>query len=102
METLSTALGDELRSDNIRVSILRSGSVAGGSGGDNWPPGTAEKFYSKITQTGHASMAGEPASPASMAEALIAIATLPRDVNADLIEVRAAHAGVPDGVKALN
>lgn len=102
VETLSTALGDELRADNIRVTVLRSGSVSGSSGSDNWPAGTAEKFFRKISQTGHASIAGEAASPESMAAALIAIATLPRDINADLIEVRAAREGVPEGVRALD
>ena len=102
VETLSTALGAELRSDNIRVTVLRSGSVSGSSGSENWGPGVAEKFFRKIAETGHAHMAGEAASPESMAAALIAVATLPRDINADLIEVRSARAGVPEGVKALD
>lgn len=101
IETFSAALRDELRSENIRVSILRSGSVAGSSGGAGWPEGAADAFFKKILETGHAHMAGEAASPESMAKALLAIVTLPGDVSADLIEVRAACAGIPEGSKAV-
>lgn len=99
IETFSEALRDELRSEQIRVSILRSGSVAGGSGSAEWPEGAGAAFYQKILETGHAHMAGEAASPQSMAKALLAIVTLPADVSADLIEVRAARAGIPEGSK---
>lgn len=102
VETLSLALRDELKSDGIRTTILRSGSVSGGSGGAAWSAETTEKFFRKIVETGHAQMTGEAATPESMAEALLAVATLPPDINADFIEVRAARAGVPEGVKALD
>lgn len=99
IETFSEALRDELRSEQIRVSILRSGSVAGSSGSAGWPEGAAETFFKKIFETGHAHMAGEAASPQSMAKALLAIVTLPADVSADLIEVRAARSGVPHATR---
>lgn len=99
VETFSTALADELRSDDIRVSILRSGSVAGGSGSDNWSAEAKQAFYSKIMETGHAQMAGSAASAESMAQALIAIAALPSDICPRLIDVRAARSGVPEGTK---
>ena len=101
IETFSEALRDELRSENIRVSVLRSGSVAGGSGGEGWPEGAVEAFYKKIMETGHAHMAGQAATPESMAKALLAIVTLPTDVSVDLIEVRAARAGIPVGAQSL-
>ncbi len=99
VETFSTALADELRSDDIRVSILRSGSVAGGSGGDNWSAEAKQAFYSKIMETGHAQTAGSAASAESMAQALIAIASLPSDICPRLMDVRAARSGVPEGTK---
>jgi NAD(P)-dependent dehydrogenase (short-subunit alcohol dehydrogenase family) len=101
LETLSAGLRDELQADGIRVTVLRSGSVAGSTADINWDPARTEAFYRKILSTGHAHMAGEAATPESMAQALLAIATLPPDVNADLIEVRAARAGMPDGAKAF-
>lgn len=101
VEALSQGLRDEFRSDGIRVTVLRSGSVSGGSGGAGWSAETAQAFYSKILATGHAAMSGSPALPQSMAAALIATLTLPRDVSADLIEVRAAGEGLPEGAARL-
>jgi NADP-dependent 3-hydroxy acid dehydrogenase YdfG len=95
VEVLSTGLRDELRSDGVRVSILRSGSVSGGAGATGWGEATTQAFYAKILQSGHAAMSGTPASPESMAKALVAMLSLPRDVSVDLIEVRAAREGMP-------
>ena len=100
VETLCNGLREELRSANIRVTILRSGSVRGGSGGDSWSEETKAAFFKKIVETGHASMSGDAAMPQSMAEALLATIGLPADIGVDLIEVRAARAGVPEGAKA--
>lgn len=100
VETFSNGLRDELRKDSIRVSILRSGSVAGGSGSENWDPVATQQFYETIMRTGHAAMSGESASPQSMAEALIALLSMPEDISVDLIEVRASQEGVPPSVKA--
>ena len=99
VETLSEGLRAELRSDGIRVGVLRSGSVAGGSGGVAWSKASTDAFYRKIVATGHAAMSGSPASPESMARALVATLSLPRDISIDLIEVRAADEGVPDGAR---
>lgn len=101
VETLAQGLRDELRSEGIRVIVLRSGSVKGGSGGRQWSPEATDAFYRKILATGHAAMAGEAASPESMAEALLAVIGLPRDIGVDLIEVRAAAEGLPDGARAI-
>tara|TARA_R110001599_G_scaffold88152_1_gene234435 strand:- start:4888 stop:5808 length:921 start_codon:yes stop_codon:yes gene_type:complete len=100
VETLCNGLREELRSDDIRVTILRSGSVRGGSGGDSWSEETRAAFFKKIVETGHASMSGDAAMPESMAEALLATIGLPPDIGVDLIEVRAARVGVPEGAKA--
>lgn len=100
IETLSEGLRAELRSEGIRVTVLRSGSVSGGSGGNEWSEETRQAFFKKIVETGHASMTGAPATPESMARALIAILTLPHDVSVDLIELRAARPGLPEGARA--
>ncbi len=98
IETLNAALRDELQPQGIRVSVLRSGTVAGTAGISTWPEGVAESFFRKIAETGHAAIAGQPATPESMAKALLAMVTLPKDVNVDFMEVRSACSGVPDGV----
>lgn len=102
VETLCEGLRDELRSDGIRVTVLRSGSVRGGSGGASWSPEATEAFFKKIVATGHAAMSGEAASPESMAEALLAVVRLPRDIGVDLIEVRAAQEGMPERAKSAS
>jgi len=99
VEALSEGLREELRSEGIRISVLRSGSVSGGTGGDGWSDETRQKFFAKIVQTGHAAMSGSPACPQSMAQGLISILSLPRDVSIDLVELRAAEEGLPEGAR---
>jgi len=99
VETLCHGLRDELRSEDIRFTVLRSGSVKGGSGGKSWSEETVAAFYKKIVETGHAAMTGEGATPESMAKALLSVIGLPPDIGVDLIEVRAAQTGMPEGAK---
>ncbi|MBB3776931.1 NADP-dependent 3-hydroxy acid dehydrogenase YdfG [Erythromicrobium ramosum] len=99
VEVLSEGLRAELRADGIRVSVLRSGSVAGGSGGDDWTEATKQAFYTKIVATGHAAMSGLPATPQSMAKTLISALGLPSDISVSLLEVGAAEPGLPDGAR---
>lgn len=96
VETLSQGLRDELRSDGIRVAVLRSGSVAGSTGGQTWDAEVAQRFFAKIQETGHASFTGHAAEPTSMAQTLVAMVSLPDDVNLDLVEARAARAASAD------
>ncbi len=90
VETLSQGLRDELREHDIRVSVLRSGSVSGSTGGQNWEAAVSKRFFETIQRTGHASFTGAFAAPQSMAETLVAILSLPPDVSVDLIEARSA------------
>ena len=101
VETLCQGLRDELRDDDIRVTVLRSGSVQGGTGGRAWSEETSAAFYKKIVATGHASMSGEAATPESMAQSLLAVIGLPADISIDLVEVRAAQSGMPEGAKSI-
>ncbi len=90
LETFATAMRSELRDEAIRVTILRSGSVEGGGMTAGWNPTLKQEFFAMIEKTGHAAMIGrQAASKASVAEVLLKILTLPRDVNIDLVEVRA-------------
>jgi NAD(P)-dependent dehydrogenase (short-subunit alcohol dehydrogenase family) len=95
LETLTAAMRDELRADGIRVTTLRSGAVAGGSGDKDWDPLVRDAFFGTSARTGHAAFAGTPADPASMARALVDLLALPPDINVDLIEIRAAAAENP-------
>ena len=100
VEVLSDGLRSELKADGIRFTVLRSGSVKGGSGSENWSAEGAQAFYRKIVETGFAQRTGAGAEPESMAAALVAAVRLPRDVSVDEIVVRSAWAGVPLGAAA--
>ena len=95
LETLMAAMREELREDGIRVTTLRAGAVDGGTGGKDWDPVVKQRFFETITRTGHAAFSGQPASPESMAEALVRILSMSSDINIDMIEVRAANVGSP-------
>ncbi len=101
VEALTEGLREELRSEGIRLTVLRAGSVSGGSGGDTWSDATKQQFFQKIVATGHAAMSGTPASPQSMAQGLLSILGLPRDVSIDLVEMRAAQEGLPEGAAGI-
>lgn len=92
LETLSQGLRDELREDGIRVTVLRSGSVSGSTGGAAWDPAVVPRFFETIQRTGHAAFTGHAVEPRTMAQTLVAILSLPADVCVDLVEARAAHA----------
>ena len=98
LETLSQGLRDELRSEGIRVSILRAGSVAGSTGGIEWDQSVAARFFETIQRTGHAAFTGDFAEPETMAKTLVAMLSLPADVNLDLVEARAAAAATPESL----
>lgn len=102
VEVLTEGLREELRSEGIRLTVLRSGSVSGSSGSSGWSDETKQQFYAKIMQTGHAAMSGSPATPQSMAQGLLSILGLPRDVSVDLVELRAAQEGLPQGAIAAS
>lgn len=89
VEALSAGLRAELRKDLIRITTLRSGYVAGGEMAREWGEGVAEKMFAFTSESGHAKMAGTSGiPPEAMGAALVAILTLPREVDADLIELR--------------
>lgn len=89
LETLSTGLRAELRPDRIRITILRSGHVAGGNIGAGWDPARTAEFYKTITESGHLAFSGEAMSPETMGGMLVEVLCLPDEANVDLIEVRA-------------
>jgi NAD(P)-dependent dehydrogenase (short-subunit alcohol dehydrogenase family) len=89
LETLSEGLRSELRGEGIRVTVLRSGSVAGGEIARNWPEGRQAAFFEAIQKSGHAAFAGGSISPETTAQALVNVLGLPAEANVDLIEVRA-------------
>lgn len=89
LETLSRGLRNELRTENIRVSVFRSGFMTGENANLNsWPEGRFELFIEAINSSGHMKAAGAGVSPATAADGLVSIITLPREANIDVLELR--------------
>lgn len=89
LEAFSKALQSEVQSDRIRVSVLRAGRMTGTDGQANWSAERKRDFFKAVEQSGHAAISGNAASStASVAGAIIALLSLPRDLRAELVAVR--------------
>lgn len=86
LESFSTGLRNELRKDRIRVTVLRVGSMAGGSGGLGVDPEVRAEFLEGVAATGGAW--GAPVRPASLSRILMDILALPADVSVNLVDAR--------------
>ena len=90
LEAFSRGLQAELREDRIRVSVFRSGRMGHDDGRRHWDPAMQAAFFAAIQKSGHAALGGgAAATAASMARAIVAIQHLPRELQADLVDVRA-------------
>jgi len=95
VEGLALGLRQELRADGTRVTVLRSGAVDTKSVSADWSDEKLDSFMREAKRLGCLDFSGTYATPGSMAEALFSVLALPRDVNVDLIEVR-ARAPLPE------
>jgi len=86
LETFSNGLRTELKGEPIRVSVLRIGSMAGGTGGGGWDPEVRADFLAAMQASGGPT--GVPMSPAGLSQILLSLLSLPRDVNVDLVDAR--------------
>lgn len=89
LETFSAGLRSELRADGIRVTVLRAGNTDESSIASGWPEALRNEYLGVIEKSGHLAFTGVAASPQTLSRALVNVLTLPRDVNVDMIEVRA-------------
>jgi len=89
VEMLSFALKDELRSEGIRVTLLRCGGSTGGFASD-WDPEDARRAFALWSRSGFLDFVGLPMPPEVIAEAVVHAATLPREASVDFLEVRSA------------
>jgi NADP-dependent 3-hydroxy acid dehydrogenase YdfG len=90
VETLSAGIRTELRGENIRVSVFRSGRLAESGFKRGWPEDRLARYRELVQSLGFYANSGEPISPALAAESIMALLRLPRGANADLMELRPA------------
>ena len=90
LEYYTRALRKELRPLNIRVSILRSGFVAGGEMSTQWDdPELRDEFVRVAREQGSFIESGTQGAPAqAMADALVGLLTMDPALNADIMELR--------------
>jgi meso-butanediol dehydrogenase/(S,S)-butanediol dehydrogenase/diacetyl reductase len=91
LETLSAALGNELRRDGIRVATLVAGRTAGGGFSAGWDPSRRQEAMDRWMASGHLARVSGMRSqdPERIAEAVVFLADQPRDSVVDRIFVRA-------------
>jgi meso-butanediol dehydrogenase/(S,S)-butanediol dehydrogenase/diacetyl reductase len=90
LETLSIGMRTELRGENIRVSVFRSGRLAESSFKRGWPEDRLARYRELVKSLGFYANSGEPISPALAAESIMTLLRLPRSANMDLVELRPA------------
>ena len=89
LELASTGLADELRADDVRVSVLRSGSIGGTAFQEGWDADERDRAFALASAQGRARFAGgAPVSPDLLAGWVVEIAALPREARAGLVELR--------------
>ena len=88
IETLSAGLRTELRGENIRITVLRSGRLSESGFNRDWPEERRERYRAIVQRDGYHAASGEPISPRITAQAIVELIRLPRAANVDLMELR--------------
>lgn len=95
LERFSQELRDEFRPEKVRVTILRSGTIATAIS-ENWPRETMDDFLGRMVKAGYRDFSGVSVPPESMAEGIISVLAMPADLNLDLVEMRSAIPWFPE------
>lgn len=88
LETLSRSLRSELRGEGIRVTVLRAGRMGESGFNRGWPADLVVRYREVVAREGFHAASGEPIRPAIAAAALVDLLCLPREAQAELIELR--------------
>jgi NAD(P)-dependent dehydrogenase (short-subunit alcohol dehydrogenase family) len=89
LESFSSGLRSELSEYKIRVTVLRMGNSSTDSTfGRHWSPQMIERFFAIMQKTGFSALSGPSMTATPATQALLAVLTMPRESNVDLIEVR--------------
>jgi NAD(P)-dependent dehydrogenase (short-subunit alcohol dehydrogenase family) len=88
LEALSAHYREELRGENIRVVVLRSGNLSESSIGANWDAESAREMIEAMRRSGSLAYVGGGVSSATMAQTPVHLLSLPREAAIDLVELR--------------
>lgn len=88
VEQLAYGLREELRHQNTRVTAIRLGRTEGSSLRLSNDEAIVQDFIADMTTGGYLSQTGEAMERTSVAQLIIALLSLPPDVNVDLIVPR--------------
>jgi hypothetical protein len=66
-----------LRTDKIRLSVLRSGRLAESGFNRDWPEARRARYREIVLKAGYYARSGEPISPQITAQAIIDLAPAP-------------------------
>ena len=89
LETFTQNMIEELRGENIRLSIYRSGRVATNFS-QNWDPEIKEKARIAARDKGFYEASGDSVPPDVVADAILKMVLLDRSASIDMISVRGA------------
>jgi meso-butanediol dehydrogenase / (S,S)-butanediol dehydrogenase / diacetyl reductase len=88
LETLSAATRNELKADNIRVTVLRLGGVATGVGlTRSWDEAKKTAYLAEARERGLMKQVGRWMASDSVARTLVDVLAWPADVGPDLIDL---------------
>ena len=90
VEAFSLALRAELRSEGIRVTLLRSGASSGGFVRE-WDPEMARRAFEVWQEQGYLKFVGTPMPPELIAESVVHAVTRAPGANIDVLEIRSAR-----------
>ncbi|MGE0385571.1 MAG: SDR family oxidoreductase [Gammaproteobacteria bacterium] len=88
LESLSAHHREELRDQNIRVTVLRAGSVGPTSIGAEWRPDRGRQYFETSEAWGATHYVGTAMASQTMAGMLVRLLTLPREAVVDVVQVR--------------
>lgn len=85
LETLSSALTNELKTQGVRMTVLRLGAISGSSASQGWDSETTAEFMEALSTAPR--VGGTPVDPEVVADALVKMLALPREARLNLVDL---------------
>lgn len=97
LEVFTQGLRGEVKHEDIRVTIVRTGHMSESGISAHWTPEARQAWLDALAATGKlAALSDDTAFPPSIvADSIVSLLHMPRSVNVDVIEIRSS--GIVDG-----